>query len=144
MRKQLHVTVSGQLTTVIDLHDDEGITVRIDHHPFRVEKQNGPLSIVTIDGGRWRDGKHHNLEWDSQALDPLSSVTLAFVEGDAEATPPTKEELYVRPEKECSFCHKKASSVFTLIEENDLSWSRICDECVDACYDLVKARRGAT
>ena len=43
----------------------------------------------------------------------------------------------VRGEKECSFCHRPAKDVPSMIE-GDMLWSRICSDCVKACVEVVE------
>lgn len=137
MTKQIHVTVSAN-HYVLNVVDHESISIHVDSMP-QFEQPN-PSPILNIKGLRWLDEKHYHLEWvENLELSEGEEVAIGFADSGAPATTPAKVEEYVKPEKECGFCSKKASEVELLIERNFLN--RICNECVDVCAETIRKNR---
>ena len=140
MGRQLHLERSSFEKLVIDLVDDESVTVQIHCGPKAMWKgDDQPLMSLKVDGLRWRDDEHHHLGWHESALDTGDSVVLKIADSNENASELTKEELYVQPEKDCVFCRKKSSEVEVLIEKDMLA--RICNECVAVCQEVLDQQK---
>ncbi len=138
MGRQLHVGRSGSDNLIIDLIEDESVSVQVDCGPEAMWKGDVPLMRLKVDGLRWRDDEHFHLGWLECALDVGDSVTVRILDGNEKTSSPTKEERYVAPEKDCVFCRKKASEVEVLIEKD--MFARICNECVATCQEVLEQR----
>jgi len=138
MRKQIHIRASGKESIVIDVLDDESISVDIDTHPNHFLPEPAPPTFA-VTGLRWRDGKHYHLGWITQPLNLGESVHIEYSSADAAPTPLVQEKEYIAPENTCSFCGKPASEVEYLVEHSLLA--RICNACVEICQTEIDKRR---
>ena len=138
MGRQLHLDRSDCEKLVIDLVDDESVSVQIDCGPKAMWKGDLPLMRLKVDGLRWRDDEHHHRGWIESALDIGDSVVVTIADSNENVSKLTKEELYVEPEKDCVFCRKKSSEVEVLIEKD--MFARICKECVATCQEILDQR----
>lgn len=140
MARQLHIRISGNEPIVIDLRRDESISLHLQNHlvdnPNRGQSQPDSPAVLRFNGGRWTEKNYYILEWPTVPLQGTESISIAFVDGTLPATPRSNDELYVEPEKDCSFCHRKSSEVNVLIE-GEFFWNRICGDCVYECLRLV-------
>lgn len=147
MPRQLHIRISDGKPIVIELRRDESISLHLQNHLLESphKKQSPPDSpaVLCLDGGRWTNKEYYILEWPPMPLQGTESILIAFVDANLPAAPLSKDELYVEPEKECSFCHRKRSEVSVLIE-GDIFWNRICGDCVHECMRIVAAAPGRT
>jgi len=143
--RQLHIKISDGEPIVIDLRRDESISLHLQNHlvdnPYPNQSAPDSPAVLRLDGGRWTDKKYYILEWPPVPLQGTESISVAFVDAALPAAPRSKDELYVEPEKECSFCHRKRSEVNVLIE-GDIFWNRICGDCVHDCLRIVAGHPG--
>ena len=141
MKKQLHIKINDLEPVVIDVIEDESVNISLDQPPtkFQKEKDRIPKTLLKIDGLRWRDNEHYHLGWLEREVVLNDAITIQLKEDNRVPTPLAKEELYEKPEKECSFCHRKASEVKHLVEKD--MFNRICDECVKSCQKAIDARK---
>ena len=140
MKKQFHIKYNDQEPVVIDVIDDESITISLDQPPtkFVEGKEKIPKTLFRIEGLRWRNDEHFHLGWLEKEITLNDTIKIQLKENDSKATPLIKEEKYIEPEKECSFCHKKSSEVKHLVEKDFMA--RICDECVKLCQQAIDER----
>ena len=115
----------------MDLVENEAIEIDIQNNATKFLKASDPSTVFRASGHRWSGSDYFILSWGRRALKIGDSVLIRILEGARKATPP-KEEKYIEPEKDCSFCQRKASEVKELLEAN--LFTRICNECVVACY----------
>jgi hypothetical protein len=146
MKRQLHIGLPGREPLVIDLDPDEAISVVLENRlvnlPPQFAKPESP-AVIRISGNRWKPEASFVLEWPDVPLSGTETLSVAFVEADRPASPKRKDERYVEPEKDCSFCRRKASEVEVLIQ-GDPFWTRICNDCVQTCAELVASRLGSS
>jgi len=109
MAKQLRIAVSNQDPIIITLNDNEAIHVQLQSNALQFVKPPQPLTTIQVSGMRWSDGDFFNFDWGTIELSSGDTVSIQMLEGSVAPTPPRKEEKYVEPEKECSFCRKPAS-----------------------------------
>ena len=140
MKKQFQVSVNAGKAIVIDIHDDESISMSVHYPPTKFSEGGKDLykPHYKIDGLRWRDGEHYHLGWLEDELKIGDSITITLKESDEEATPLNKEEKYVAPEMKCSFCDRPANKVKHLVDAGLMA--RICDECVKLCQEAIDER----
>jgi ClpX C4-type zinc finger protein len=137
MSKQFHIVVENKDEKRIDLNDNEAVSIQISNNPYAV-KANKPVTSMYINGNRFLKDEMYLLKWNEIELFSGDKITIDFAESDIEPSPIFEEELYVKPEEDCSFCFKKKSEVSTLIASK--LHSHICNECVDACVDLIEKK----
>ena len=142
MKKQFHIKVTGTEELVIDLNDNESVSVHIDNPPIKFQKEDLPLPTIRVDGLRWKDEQHFHLGWMEKNIEIGDEVRIKIVESNKQATLLNKEEEYISPEEKCSFCRKKKSEVEILIEKDFMA--RICNECVDLAQTAMDEHRNAT
>ncbi|MDH5434912.1 MAG: ClpX C4-type zinc finger protein [Gammaproteobacteria bacterium] len=137
MKKQLHIKYNSQESVFIDVNDDESITISLDTPPAKLLKEKGkiPKTLFRVEGSRWRDDEYFYLNWLEKEVLLDDIIMIQFKEDDRKATPLTKVEKYIEPEKECTFCDKKASEVKHLVEKDFMA--RICDECVKLSQQVI-------
>ncbi|MFZ3320744.1 MAG: ClpX C4-type zinc finger protein [Usitatibacter sp.] len=139
MKKQFRIQINGDPPLRIDLNANEGVYIRIDSNPAKFAGVGVPLTSLHVEGNRWDGDDYYTLDWGQRTLSLNDNVTIQIV-GSADApTSPEREEKYVAPEKDCSFCQKKASEVQFLIDGG--IFARICDECVEVCRGVIEAKR---
>jgi hypothetical protein len=136
-KRQFHISIGRRKPIVIDLNRNEWVYLTVHNHPVTEKGYKRPTTTVQIDGNRWAGKDFFTLAWPKQQLKAGDSVTVALVIDNKRPTKRKKDEKYIEPEKDCSFCHKKASQVRRLIE-NDYYFCRICDECIEACRTVIK------
>jgi len=133
MKKQFHIKINDEDSTIIDINSDESISFDIYHPATKFNKDDcsefGPF--YKIDGLRWKNKEHFHLSWAEKKLKLNDKISFQYIEGDLETTPLKKEEKYIELELTCSFCDKKASETQQLIDGGLLA--RICNECVQVC-----------
>jgi hypothetical protein len=134
MGRQFHIKAPGCDPIIIDLKDNESVTVRISDGPRAFDRPDLPTTFI-IDGHRWTDTEFFLLDWSKGEMRLNDSFTVELVEGSSAATPLQKEELYIVPEMHCRFCRKKQSEVRYLIDWSPMA--SICDKCVETCQQLV-------
>ena len=139
MGRQLHLDHPNGESLVVDLVDDESVSVRVDCGPEALWKNEMPLMRLTVDGLRWRNEEHHHLGWLEKALSVGDTITVRLTDTDEQPSALSKEELFVMPEKDCAFCGKKASKVDVLFEKDVMA--RICNECVASCQQELDERK---
>jgi len=62
---------------------------------------------LRIEGLRWRNREHYHLGLKSSEVQLGTKIIIEYSLGDSESTRLEKEEMYIQPEEECSFCHEK-------------------------------------
>jgi hypothetical protein len=134
--KQLHITISGHEDLVINLEEDEAIEIHLLNNAAKFLKPGEAQTKLVTRGMRWKDEEFFNFDWGSTAIELGDKVSIQIVESDRPPTPARAEEKYIEPEKECTFCGKKASEVKHLVEGS--LFSRICDDCVVRCQALME------
>jgi hypothetical protein len=139
MKKQFRIQINAEPPLRIDLNANEGVYIRIDNNPAKFAEAGTLLTSFHVEGSRWTEDEYFTLEWGKRTLTPTDRVSIHLVESDEAATPPETEEKYVTPEKECSFCEKKASEVQFLVDGGLMA--RICDECVKVCQGVIEGKR---
>jgi ClpX C4-type zinc finger protein len=132
LRRQFQIEMSGAEPLVIDLVENEAITIDIQNNATKFLKASDQATVFRASGHRWSGSDYFILSWGGRALKIGDSVLIRILEGTLKATPPKEEEKYIEPERDCSFCQRKASEVKELLEAN--LFTRICNECVVACY----------
>ena len=142
MKKQFHIKVSGEEKLVIDLVEDESVSVYVDNSPTYFKKNKTLLPALRIEGLRWRNDQHFHLGWLERNLNSEDEIKIKLTESEEPPSPLTKEQKYVAPEKDCSFCHKKKSEVDVLVEKNFMA--RICNECTELAVKAIEDYRNAT
>lgn len=138
LRKQFHVEIAGAEPLVIDLGENEAIEIDVRANATKFLKPGDPATTFRASGHRWSGADYFILNWGGRALKTGDSVSIRILEGALDPTPPKEEEKYVEPEKDCSFCQRKASEVKELLEAN--LFTRICNDCVAACYKKLYGR----
>ena len=126
MGRQLHLDHPNGESLIIDLVDDESVSVQIHCGPEALWKSEMPLMRLKVDGLRWRDEEHHHLGWLDKALSVGDTITVRPTDSDEQPSALSNEELFVEPEKDCVFCRKKATEVDVLIEKNVFARMRVC------------------
>ncbi len=142
MKKQFHIKVTGEEKLVIDLAGDESVGVYVDNPPTDYEKDKLLLPTLRIEGLRWRDEQHFHLGWLEKNINSEDEISIKLTEANEDSSPLTKEEVYIAPEKDCSFCHKKKSEVEVLVEKNYMV--SICNECTELAVKAIEDYRNAT
>jgi hypothetical protein len=140
MPKQIKVTINNKKPTVIDVVADESISVIFDNPPTMVwkGKKLNKRPRLKVNGLRWRDGSHFQMEWLNQALKLNDKITIEITKTSKSATVPKSDKQYIAPERTCSFCHKKESEVGYLVDGGIMA--RICDACVKLCQKAIDER----
>ena len=139
MKKQLHITYAPGEKLVIDLVDNEAVTVSLHHNPY-LKKRSLPETYLEVSGNRWVSDGMDTIQWLQRPV--LNEQVLVEVKESAEAvSAPESDKRFVEPEPECSFCQKRASEVKVLIAAK--LFAHICNECVATCQSVI-AEREAT
>lgn len=138
MKKQFKIEVSGKEKIVVDLESNQAVSIHVAYNAY-AEKQNNPVNSLNINGNRWHDDEMDLLEWNEIELSCGDKISIELGESTEKSTPIPKDYLYVRPEEECSFCHKKKSEVEHLIAAKFIA--HICNECVMACMELINEQK---
>ena len=144
MKKQIKITIDNKAPIVIDEVGDECWSVifntsaqdLIKTEPKHAEPKPPTLKV---DGLRWRRGEHYHLGWEQFEVGESSKITIECGKSNFPVTCLEKEEMYIQPEEECSFCFRKKSEVKHLIKGGFFSY--ICDTCIDLCSNLVERER---
>jgi len=139
MQKQFHIKIKGKEELVIDLIEDEGVSIQVDNQPTKFDTKAPKNTTIKVTGLRWRDSKHFHLGWLSSELKLGDELSIKLVESERKTSPLSKEEEYIESEAECSFCHKLKSQVECLVEKDFMA--RICNECVDVAVKAIEDRR---
>ena len=135
MKKQFKISLNKDKEVLLDLNKNEVVSIQFDNNPFAEEK-NMPTRTIRISGNRWVDEEFYSLEWAELPVNFGDTFSVSLIESEAQGTMPSKEERYVKPEEECSFCQKKKSEVKLLIAAKFMS--HICNECVLTCMELLE------
>lgn len=141
MKKQFHIKVSGEEKLVIDLVEDESVSVYVDNPPINYAKDKTLLPTLRIEGLRWRNNQHFHLGWLKKKLNSDDEINIKLMQSDEPSSPITKEQEYIAPEKSCSFCHKKKSEVEVLIEKDFMAC--ICNECTELALKAIENYRNS-
>ena len=142
MKKQFHIKITGKEELIIDLNDNESVTIKVDNPPIKFQEKEPLLSRVQVDGLRWTDKQHFHLGWIEQNIEIDDEIRIKLTQSNKSASPLTKDEEYIAPEEECNFCHKKKSEVEHLVEKDYMA--RICNECVELALNAIEDHRNAT
>jgi hypothetical protein len=134
--KQLHITISGHEDLVINLDENEAIEIHFLNNATKFLKPGESRAKIFARGMRWKDEEFFNFDWGSTEIALNDKISIQIVEGEIPQTPVRAEEKYVEPEKECTFCGRKASEVKHLVEGS--IFARICDACVTQCQALMR------
>ena len=140
MGRQFHINMTGRDAVIIDLIENESVSVRIDNPPRAFGCIDAPTNF-DISGLRWTDTEHFHLGRHTGEMQINDSFTVKLIEDNQAPTPLERDEKYIAPKMHCDFCRKKQSEVRYLVD-----WSlmvTICDECVEACQDLIEKRRAS-
>lgn len=138
MKRQFRVEITGGEPLVIDLVENEAINIHIQNNATKFLDPKMPVTTFHVTGHRWAKPDYFILNWGGRALSMGDSILIRIVESAERSTPPKEEEKYVEPEKDCSFCQRKASEVKQLLEAN--LFTRICSDCVEECYRKIYGR----
>lgn len=137
--KQFQISIDGKIANVINLNSNEVVSIHIANNPM-AKNSRFPITSIRAEGSRWSEDDYYTLEWQEVQLETGSMIQINYIEGNLDATPLIKEEKFIAPEEECSFCQKKKSQVKLLIQAH--RFAHICNECVATCMDLVKENAG--
>ncbi len=137
MNKQIQININDKDTIIIDIMDDEKVSISIDQPPTKFTKENeeNRQPTIQITGLRWRNGERFHLGWLESTLNSNDKVTIQFKDSSEKPTSLANNEKYIRPEMTCSFCNKKSSEVKYLVK-NDF-YHCICDECVRTAQKVI-------
>jgi hypothetical protein len=136
-RRQLHVSLSRRRKLVLDVQDNESLTLslhtapHLPNHPTSKKGQKRRPPYFTIDGYRWLGKDFYILKWGSTVMRTGDKMSAELVAGQSRATKP-RVRKHKHPLKTCSFCNRKVTEVKHLVEAEYL-FARICDDCVRAC-----------
>jgi hypothetical protein len=136
MKKQFQIAISGQESLTIDIVENEAIDIHICSHASTFIKAGMPPTVIKVSGMRWADNGFFNFDWGTHVLNVQDAVSVILVEDTKVATPAHHEEKYIEPEKDCSFCDRKASEVPRFFERGFIT--RICSDCVTKFYQIVE------
>ena len=143
VRKQVIVSAENVEPIVIDVMGDESISIQVDLPPKNVPGSSGKASpMLRVNGLRWRNEEHFHLGWLEEELSFSEEVNIKLTFSTKQPSELQKEEKYVAPEEDCSFCHKKKSEVEILIEKDFMA--RICNECVELSQKVIEEHRNET
>jgi len=142
VRKQVIVTAEKVEPIVIDVMGDESVSIRVDLPPRNVPGSGKASPMLRVDGLRWRNEEHFHLGWLEKKLSFSEEVNIKLTFSVKEPSELQKEEKYVAPEEDCSFCHKKKSEVEILVESDFMA--RICNECVELSQNVIDEHSNAT
>jgi ClpX C4-type zinc finger protein len=137
MKNQFHINVLGKEELIIDLNENELVSINISNNPYAT-KQDNPVKSMCITGNRWHEDEMDILEWKAIELSSGDKISIEINESDIKPSTIYRDDLYVRPEEECSFCMKKESEVKHLIASK--IHSNICNECISTCMDLINEK----
>ena len=137
MNKQFHVNINDKDTIIIDIMDDERVSINIDQPPTKFIKQNeeNRHPTIQITGLRWRNEERFHLVWLNSTLNTNDKVTIQIKDSSKKLTFLVMDENYTRPELTCSFCNKKSSEVKHLVKSD--FYHCICDECVRTAQKVI-------
>lgn len=136
MKKQFQITINDSEKYVIDLKENELVSIGISSNTVPNRPDKDPEASLTINGNRWHNKEMDLLEWNRETLNTGDEIKIKYIYSDREPTEIHSDELYVKPEEQCSFCYKKKSEVNVLIAAK--YYSHICNECVQECVKLVE------
>lgn len=139
MKKQIHIEVTGAEEIVIDVNEHESVSVHIDNPPTKFQKEQVLRPSVKVDGLRWKNEQHFHLGWLEKNLQFGDEVRIKLMESCQSASSIAKEEEYIAPEENCSFCGKTKSEVEVLVEKSFMA--RICNECVELAQGVIEQHR---
>jgi len=142
VRKQVIVSAENIEPIVIDVKGDESVSIQVDLPPKNVPGGGKASPMLHVNGLRWRDEEHFHLGWLEKKLSFSEEVNIKLTFSVKEPSILQKEEKYVAPEEECSFCYKKKSEVEILVEKDFMA--RICNECVELSQNIIEERRNET
>ena len=138
MKKQLQFQINNDKKIVVDLKINESISFVLNSVPPNVkDKELEDNLFYKIDGLRWRNDEYFHLEWEHREFKINDAIKIEFIESDLNASKLSKEELFIQPEEECSFCSKKLSEVEVLVEGSVYTF--ICNECINCCQELLSS-----
>lgn len=143
MNKQIHIHINDKDRIIIDIMDDERVSINIDQPPTKFIKENeeNRQPTIQITGLRWRNEERFHLDWLDSTLNTNDKITIQF-KGDSEKSASlVKDEKDIKAELVCSFCNKKSSEVKHLVK-NDF-YHCICDECVMTAQKIIDDKFGA-
>lgn len=138
MKKQFHIKLNNKEKFVVDINDNEAVDIHVASNPYIDKKGKKNPTLLHINGNRWHDNEMDILEWDKTILKNGDKISIELTESDNVPSKLQKDELYISPEEECSFCHKKKSEVKHLIAAE--FFSHICDACVKECVKLIEEK----
>jgi hypothetical protein len=137
MKKQFHIHINDKEKFIIDFNENEAVSIHISNNPYS-EKNKEPPTVMHIYGNRWHDDEMDILEWKNTTLNKNDKITIQIQDSKKKPSKIDKDDLYISPEEECSFCHKKKSEVKHLIAAEFMS--HICDACIKECAKLIEEK----
>ncbi len=105
--KKIQVVINDEKPITIDVKGDESVTVQFEDPPSGLENCKGQKPNIKIDGMRWRNEDFFQLSWLERNVSHRDRITIQYIDSEEQLTELTKEEKYIKPEEECSFCQKK-------------------------------------
>ena len=135
MKKQFQIFINENEKYIIDLNENEHVSIGVLSNSVLHKSDESPEAFINIDGNRWRDGEMDLLAWKKEVLNTGDEIKIKYKYSEQAPTEIHSDELYVKPEEECSFCFKKKSEVKVLIAAKH--FCHICNECVQECMKLV-------
>ena len=138
MKKQFHIKLNNKEKYIVDINDNEAIDIHVASNPYLDKEREASPTIMHVNGHRWHDNEMDILEWNKTILKNGDKISIELQESDNKPSNIDNDELYIPPEEECSFCHKKKSEVKHLIAAE--FFSLICDACVKECVQLLEEK----
>jgi len=135
--KQFHVHINEKEEFIINSKENEAFSICITNNPYYKEREM-PTTVMRIEGNRWSGEQMDNLEWEEKILTKGNKISIEIKDSYNKASKLFKDERYVKPEDECTFCHKKKSEVKHLIAAE--FFALICDACISECVRLINEK----